>query len=252
MAHVARWKWHVRGNWNPREDRIPSAVWLGVLWVGMLLGFGMDATHFLGTHPPFILHVHATVFTIWMFLLTAQVLLVVRDRVDVHRKLGWVLVAWACVMGVMGPVAALTVIRMKERAHGGPMPYPFIAVHLVDIGGFLVLLAIGVALRKNPAAHKRMMILSTAALADPGFNRFIGHASRLDPSTPLGVFFYIFYGNVLIVALMLGWDLYRGRLVRSNVIASVSLLACMYVASVLMCSQGWADLTLRWVRAWTT
>ena len=35
VEKVARWKWQVRGNWNPREDRIPSAVWLGILWSGM-------------------------------------------------------------------------------------------------------------------------------------------------------------------------------------------------------------------------
>ena len=39
MEKVARWKWHVRGYWNPREDRIPSIVWLGILWIGMLFGF---------------------------------------------------------------------------------------------------------------------------------------------------------------------------------------------------------------------
>jgi len=250
VERVAHWKWHVRGDWNPREDRIPSAVWLGVLWIGMILGFGLDAKRFLGHHPPVLLHAHAAVFTIWMYLLTAQVLLVVRDRVDLHRKLGWFLAAWACLMGVMGPVGVYTSVMMDVKAHG-PSPDPFISVHLVDIGGFLVLLAVGIALRKNAAAHKRMMILSTAALADPGFNRFIGYAlPTLDPKTAFPMFLYIFYGNVLIVALMLGWDFYRCRLIRSHVIASVSLLACMYIAAGMMLWKPWADLTLQWVTSW--
>lgn len=249
MENVAHWKWHVRGYWNPREDRIPSAVWLGLLWVGMLLGFGLDAQRFLGKHPPLFLHLHAATFTIWMFLLSAQVLLVVGDRVDLHRKLGWFLAAWACLMGVMGPVGVYTSLMMDVRKNG-PFPDPFISVHIVDIGGFLVLLAIGIAMRGNSAAHKRMMILSTVSLADPGFNRFLGHICRIEPTTPLATFLYIFYGNVLIVALMLGWDLHRGRLIRSHVIASISLLACMYIASAMMVWKPWADLTLRWVTAW--
>jgi hypothetical protein len=249
VENVARWKWHVRGNWNPREDRIPSAVWLGFLWVGMLLGFGFDATRFLGQHPPLLLHLHAAVFTIWMFLLTAQVLLVVRNRVDVHRKLGWFLVAWACLMGVMGPVGVYERVMMHVKAHG-LYAYPFMSVHIVDIGGFLVLLAIGIAMRKNSAAHKRIMILSSVALADPGFARFIGYVYPAHPHTSFLQFLDIFYGNILIVALMLGWDLYRGRLVRSHVIASVSLLTCMYIASVLYFWQPWNDLTLHWVTAW--
>jgi hypothetical protein len=215
----------------------------------MLLGFGLDARSFLGRHPPLLLHVHAAVFTIWMLLLTAQVLLVLRDRVDLHRKLGWFLAAWACLMGVMGPVAVYTVVMLGVKKHG-PRPDPFIAVHLVDIGGFLVLLAVGIAMRKNSAAHKRIMILSTVALADPGFNRFIGYVYPADPNTPLLNFLYIFYGNILIVALMLGWDFYRGRLIRSHVIASISLLGCMYIASVMYCWQPWQKLTLQWVTAW--
>ena len=249
MEQVARWKWHVRGNWSPREDRFPSAVWLGILWIGMLLGFGFDARNFLGRHPPLILHLHAAVYTIWMFLLTAQVLLVLRDRVDLHRKLGWFLAAWACLMGVMGPVAVYTAVMMDVKVHG-PSPDPFISVHVVDIGGFLVLLAIGIAMRKYSAAHKRIMILSTVALADPGFNRFIGYVYPVEPHTPFLNFLYIFYGNILIVALMLGCDFYLVRLVRSHVIASISLLTCMYMASVIYCWQPWQNLTLQWVTAW--
>ena len=249
MEKVARWKWHVRGKWNPREDRIPSAVWLGILWIGMLLGFGLDARSFLGKHPPLLLHLHAATFTIWMFLLTAQVLLVLRDRVDLHRKLGWFLALWACLMGVMGPVGVYTAVMMKVKVHG-PFPYPFISVHAVDIGGFLVLLAIGIAMRKNSAAHKRLMILSTVALADPGFNRFIGYVYPADPHTPFRVFLFVFCGNILIVALMIGWDFYRGRLIRSHVIASISLLTCMYIAAVMYCWQPWKNLTLQWVTSW--
>jgi hypothetical protein len=216
----------------------------------MLLGFGFDASRFLAQHPPLLLHLHAATFTIWMFLLTAQVLLVVRDRVPLHRQLGWFLAAWACLMGAMGPVGVYTSVMMQVKAAHGPIPYPFISVHVVDIGGFLVLLAIGIALRKNPAAHKRMMILSTVALADPGFNRFIGYFYPNDSPTIFLYFLYVFYGNILLVALMLGWDIYRGRLIRSHVIASISLLTCMYVASVLYYWKPWQDLTLRWVTAW--
>jgi len=148
-------------------------------------------------------------------------------------------------MGVMGPVAVYTVVMLQVKMNG-PRPDPFISVHAVVIGGFLVLLAIGIAMRKNSAAHRRLIILSTVALADPGFNRFIGYVYPANPHTPLLTFLYIFYGNILIVALMLGWDFYRGRLIRSHVIASISLLTCMYVASVMYCWKPWQNLTLQW------
>jgi hypothetical protein len=215
----------------------------------MIGGFGLDARRFLGKHPPLLLHLHATVFTIWMFLITAQVMLVLRDRVDLHRKLGWFLVVWACLMGVMGPVGLYASVMMSVKAHG-PGPDPFMCVQILDISSFLVLLAIGIALRKNPAAHKRIMILSSAALASPGFSRFLGYVYPTDPHTPFLFLLNVYYGNILLVVLMLGWDLYRGRLVRSHVIASISLLACLYINSVLYFWKPWSDLTFRWVTAW--
>lgn len=258
MEKVARWKWHVRGNWSSQDDRIPSAVWLAILWIGMIAGFALDAQQFLDQNPPLLLHAHAATFTIWMCLLTAQLLLVLKNRLDIHRKLGWFLVAWACLMAIMGPVGVYTAIMMQVKAHG-PFPYPFITVHLVDIGGFLLFLAIGIAMRKNPAAHKRMMILSTVALADPGFARLLDHLIHgkfinafMSPHPPSAFvwFLCVFNGNILLVALMLAWDWWKGRLIRIHVIASISLLICMYFASVIYFMPSWQALTLQWVTAW--
>jgi len=111
-------------------------------------------------------------------------------------------------------------------------------------------LSIGIALRRNAAAHKRMMMLSCAAIASPGFGRFAEYLQPTPPSTPLPFLFYIYYGNILLVVLMLGWDLYRGRLVRSHVIASVILVACLCLNAFVFFWKPWSDLTLQWVTAW--
>jgi hypothetical protein len=249
---VSKFTWHVRGTWSAREDRGPSAVWLGILWGGMIAGFGVDFPGYLHKNPPapILVHVHAAVFTVWMLLLTAQVLLVMRNHVALHRKLGVFSVGWAGLMAVMGPVAFISIVAQSAKLHG-PFPYPFISVHVVDIGGFLVLLACGIALRKNPAAHKRMMILSTVALADPGFSRFSGHFFP-EPATVFPWFVLTFYGNVLLIALMLAWDWWRGRLIRSFVIASVSLVAALYIASLMYFWPQWKALTMQWVAVWAT
>jgi hypothetical protein len=224
----------------------------------MILGFGLDAQKFLDQNPPLLLHAHAATFTIWMFLLTAQLLLVLKNNIALHRKLGWFLVAWACLMGIMGPVGVYTAVRMQVKAHG-LFPYPFITVHAVDIGGFLLFLAIGIALRKNPAAHKRMMILSTVALADPGFARLFIYFTKIrlinsfmnpHPPTAFMWFLYTFYGSILIVFLMLAWDWWKGRLIRIHVIASISLIVAEYLAAVIYFMPSWQALTLQWVTAW--
>jgi hypothetical protein len=238
---------HTRGNWSARDDRVPSAVWLGILWVGMIAGFGVDFPGFLKQVPPApkVIWVHAFVFTAWLFLLTAQVLLVLRDRLAWHRSFGWFAVFWACLMAVLGPWAA---IAAQLTAMNTPLfDPPFLALNLVDIAGFLVLLAWGVALRKNPAAHRRMMILANVSLADPGYNRLLGHWVP-EPTSAVAWFFYVFYANVIIIALMAAWDWWRGRLVRSFVIGAAGLLAAEFVTSFVYFWGPWKAATTAFLK----
>jgi len=196
------------GTWSPRADRIAFAVWLGGLWVGMIAGFGVDFPKFLHENPPApkVIYLHGVVFTAWMLILTAQVLLVLKDRVPWHRRLGWFAVGWACLMAVMGPWAALASDALSAHLVGDAA---FLSVQIVDLSGFLLLLAYGITLRTNPAAHKRIMILATVSLADPGFERFVTWVWPAEPRAALLWFFYTFYGNVLLVVLMVGWDWWR-------------------------------------------
>ena len=242
--------WHTRGNWSSRDDRLPSAVWLAIFWVGVLAGFGVDFPRFLHESPPapFVVRVHAFVFSTWLLILTAQVLLVLRDRLAWHRRLGWFAAGWACLMAVLGPWAVMA--SQAADLHGPENDPPFLSVNIVDIGGLLVLLAVGIVLRKNPAAHKRMIMMSMVAIADPGFARFTGWIWPTEPPRVIPWFFYTFYGNVLLLALMAAWDWWRGRILRSFAIAAAGVLASEYVAAFLYYWPPWKTLTTGWVLAW--
>jgi hypothetical protein len=239
---VARWR-------QLERARRPLAI----LRVGTIAGFGVDIPGFVKNSPPppRVIWVHGAVFTMWMILLTVQVLLVLRDRVAWHRRLGWFVAGWACVMAVMGPWAAVVSEVYAFTTHNPAfIDPPFLTVIIVDITGFLALLAWGIMLRKNPAAHRRMMILATISLADPGFGRFSGWLWPNEPSSVVVWFFYVFYGNVLVVALMAAWDWWRGRLMRSFVIGAAALLSAEFLATVLNFWQPWQALTTGWVEAW--
>lgn len=241
---------HTRGAWSAKEDRTAFAVWLGVLWVGMIAGFGLDFSKYLAQSPqaPLVVDVHAAVFTVWMLILTAQVTLVMKNRVRWHMTMGWFALGWACLMAVLGPWAAIAWLAAHVQKF--ILPPQFLAVNIVDIGGFLLLLAWGFMLRKNPAAHKRMMILATVSLADPGFARLAANTLNPRAVTPLEFFFRVFYGNVLLVALMAGWDLWRGRLMRQFVVGAAALLAAEFAAATLFFWTPWQAVTLGWVQAW--
>lgn len=241
---------HDRGTWSARDDRAASAVWLGLLWLGMFAGFAVDIPRFMHENPaaPRVIYVHAAVFTVWMLLLTTQVMLVLREHVAWHRRFGWFVAGWAGLMAVLGPWAAMAseAVNLNNPPLGDPQ---FISVNIVDIAGFLVLLAWGIQLRKNPAAHRRMMILATVALADPGYARFTGWLMA-EPASTIPWFFYMFYGNALIIALMAAWDWWKGRLMRPFVIGAAGLLASEFAASILYFWGPWKALTTEWVVAW--
>jgi hypothetical protein len=245
-----RLAWHVRGTWSAADDRLPFAVWLGILWVGILGGFGTDFPRFLHEKPaaPVVVSVHGVVFTVWMLLLTAQVLLVLRNRIAWHMRLGWVTVGWALLMAVVGPWAAIASLAVQIQA---PDFAPqFLSLNIADLGGFFVLLAWGITLRKNPAAHKRIMILATVSLAQPGFNRLGAWFIPGEPSSAQMLFLLVYYGNLALVLLMAVWDWWKGRLMRQFVLGAAGLLAAEYLASLLYFWAPWRNLTAAWVAAW--
>jgi len=217
-VHRPRTSLHVRGSWSARDDGIPSVVWLGIFMIGTIAGFGVDIPGFLRLKPPPRPKSSITcgfTFTAWLLILTAQVLVVLSDRVAWHKRLGW-----ACLMAIFGPWAALSIGTLVL-----PHSDPFLSVQLIDIVAFLGLLTGGFTLRRNPAAHRRMMMQATASIADPGFSGLEFHFFNWHAHAALLFFLMIFYGNVLIVALMAAWDCWRGRLMRSFVIGAAALVA---------------------------
>jgi hypothetical protein len=63
-------------------------------------------------------------------------------------------------------------------------------------------------------------------------------------------FVWVFYGNVLLVALMLAWDWWRGRVMKQMVIGGIALVASECAATVLYFWGPWQVLTLGWVETW--
>lgn len=243
-----RFKLHARATWSVREDRLPSLVWLGLIWLGMIAGFGVDMPRFVheSPAPSAVIGIHATVFTVWLLLLTAQVSLVVGNRVALHRRLGWFTAGWAAVMLVLGPWAAMVA---KAPVPSGPASPQFLAIQLGAIATFAVLLLWGIALRGNPAAHKRIMILSTIAIVDPGYGRLSAWLLP-EPQSVLAWFFFNCYGNVLILALMAGWDAWRGRLMKQFAVGAIGMVLVECLQDFLYHWGPWKAFATGLVAAW--
>ena len=75
-----------------RWDRNFFLSFVFVAWLGVLLGFVPASLGRIAGKAdyvaPLVLHVHAMSFTLWMILLTMQVLLVRAGKTAIHRRTG--------------------------------------------------------------------------------------------------------------------------------------------------------------------
>jgi hypothetical protein len=156
-------------------DRNFFLTYVVLIWFGVLNGFVPEIVqHIAKNKPPypFIIHVHAVAFVGWLVVLTIQTLLIRRSRHDLHKKLGLAAMALAAIMIVVGPATAF---YMQRYHWGTPESDPaFIAIQLTDILAFAGLAGAAFALRGDPSAHKRLIILATLYISDAGFARFLG------------------------------------------------------------------------------
>src|SRR5437764_6617547 len=144
-----------------KYDRNFFLIFLLICWVGVLLGFVPPAIQRFTGHAryvaPLILKVHAIAFSSWMLLLTAQILLVRTRNTALHMKLGVVGVALVPVMAVSAYFSE--VYTQRWHLANPPNNYPFFIVPILWALTFAILATAALAVRRNPAAHKRLILL---------------------------------------------------------------------------------------------
>lgn len=138
-----------------------------LLVVVVAIGFGPTyylAGVFRAPLPSRIVHIHGAVFSTWMILLVVQTGLISTRRVEWHRKLGVAGFVLACGMVL---TVLLTAADFAMRAKAKPNSEALLTLLVVpftDAAAFAVLAGLAYPLRKNAAAHKRLIIIATAGL----------------------------------------------------------------------------------------
>jgi hypothetical protein len=94
-----------------------------------------------------------------------------------------------------------TAMVAKAPVDSGPASPQFLSVNFGSLIAFVVFMSWGVALRGNPAVHKRIMILSTVAILDPGYGRLSGWLWP-EPHSMLTWYFFNFWGDVPVLTAM--------------------------------------------------
>ncbi len=243
---------------SPREasDRNFFLLVLAAIWAGVIAGFLPDTfNHITGKHAPWaaIVHVHAATYLGWLALLTVQMSLVRSGRTALHRRLGVVAVFWIPWMVIVGLWAFKV---MGKRELGTPDgDAAFLILPSLGVVAFATVAGLGLAFRRDPSVHKRLMLLATAYLADAGFARWIapgltpllikvaghGFASFFVPS---------FIGSDLIMAAVLLHDVAsRGRVHPVVAGAVVFLLGVQVAIAEIYLLPAWAPIATRILQA---
>jgi len=139
------------------------------------------------------------------------------DETGLLAYLGTAMVAGIIAMAIVGPLTAYSIHNMNW---GTPRSDPaFLSVQLGDLIGFVGLSVAGLVLRKQPAAHKRLMLLVILQLSTAGFARWLG--GSIGAAYPFGhwgrsflaTFLTLHLTNDLMALGVGGYDLVtRGRL----------------------------------------
>jgi hypothetical protein len=227
-------------------DRNAFLILLVLIWLGAVMGFGPTLLSHLSANQghSLILHLHAAAFVGWLALLTTQILLIRARRPALHRELGMAGMVLAPVMVVLGVATSIVV----EQVHfGTPLSRPpFLAVEFTDMLAFAGLAGAGFALRGNPQAHKRLILLATFYIVDAGYSRWLGGSIRgvLGSGFP-GRFTGLYLGPDLLALALGGYDLAtRGRLHPAYIAGGLWMLACQLGGISLLLLPQWKPVAL--------
>jgi len=159
-------------------------------------------------HPavprPWILYVHATIFSGWLVFFILQSTLVRLGGVQWHRRLGQFGVALGTLIPIIGVSTAVVMGRFNTVSLHATDAESSLVIPLFDMVCFTSTFPLAVYWRKKPELHRRLMLVATCALTAAGFGRF---PERILPP-------YLFYAGVdLLIVLGVARDLIVNRAV---------------------------------------
>ncbi len=102
-----------------------------------------------------------------------------------------------------------------------------------------LLLPWGILMRRNSAAHRRVLILAIICISDAGFSRFV---SLFVPAPTTFPGTYLFYegGNLFLILLMFLWDWKRNRIMKQFLWGAFLVIAMGLAATGLYFNETWA------------
>ena len=146
-----------------------ACVMAALIVAGFAFNLAMGRSTFA---VPWLVHFHAWVMMGWVALYLTQNTLIFAGNVALHRRLGWLSVAWLPAILVMG----VLITRWSLQNRGGPPFFDqnqFLVSNPLQVLGVVGLAAAAVTMRRNTGWHRRLMFFAFAMLTGPGIGRLL-------------------------------------------------------------------------------
>ncbi|MFN7164084.1 MAG: hypothetical protein ACK4P2_04630 [Hyphomonas sp.] len=226
-----------------RWDRNFFLAFVAACWLGVIMGFypAVEA-RFTGRadYPAsIVLQIHAIVFPAWLVLLTLQVALIRARHTELHRLLGLTSLAFIPVMTVTGFQAE--VLAQRFYAPDDPLTQSFFIIPIFYSIAFPLLAGAAVWKRRDPPAHKRLMLLANATIVGAAYARWWGEAIlSVAGDGFFGMLANTFAGFYLLVGAAILYDWLTRRRVHPAYVVTVPLIvAGQFGVSALYHAEAW-------------
>lgn len=179
-----------------------------------------------------LLHVHALAFSLWILLGAVQPALVSGGRIALHRSLGTAGAVLALLVWGLGNLASIAAMNVGYKGVGDP--HAFYAVTFFSMQAFGIIVALGIWKRARAETHKRLMLLSSAAILEAAVGRL--PLDVVAQTAPLS--FYL--GADLVILAGLAYDRWtRGRVHVVWLWGGGALVLSQIVRVAIMNSDWW-------------
>ena len=179
-----------------------------------------------------LLQAHAALFTLWILLGALQPALIARGKVALHIRLGVAGAFIAFFVWLLGNLASVEAMKVGYKGVGDP--YAFYAVTFFSMQAFGIIVALGLLKRREAESHKRLMLLSSAAILEAAIGRL--PLDFIVWTAPLS--FYL-GADLVILAGILHDRSVRGRVHPVWVWGGGALVASQVLRVAIMHSEPW-------------
>lgn len=229
---------------------------VGMAWVMLVINFaGFAPSYFLKGFfdtpvLPLRTHVHGVLFTSWFVLFAVQTTLVGRGKIRLHRTFGVAGAGLAALMVASG-LLILYVRALEYTGTSGSLASTTTVVWanlslLILFAGFA---ALGIAARRRPDVHKRLMLLASLSMMGQALGRF-GRmpALRIADSQLVTEIVFAIGGLVALLLAMVVHDLVADRKVHRVTRVGVPLLfGSILLGTTVIPRTGFAQALILWL-----